>query len=311
VSLIDVNGLHRGRVGMIELRRERTASQCVCCGGEDLAASPAILMPFVADRIFGWKPVVVDESWGLRTIASGNAYALCNSLRCRDCGHLFCDIRFSDSEMASLYHKYREEDYTSLRDHYEPGYRARNEALNEPVIYVDRIESFLRPHVEMPITVLDWGGDTGINTPFKRESEVFDVYDISAKDVEAGARLVTRERVVASRYRLIVCAMLLEHVPYPLDILLAARQSMDAGSVLYIEVPFEAQMRESLESPEQHKKHWHEHINFYSQASLEALVTNCGFEVIARNVLSTNVAGADVDILQFACRLGGSVRFEG
>jgi hypothetical protein len=311
VSFIDVNGLHPGRVGMTELRRERTASQCVCCGGEDLAASPAILMPFVADRIFGWKPVVVDESWGLRTIASGNAYALCNSLRCRDCGHLFCDIRFSDSEMAALYHKYREEDYTSLRDHYEPGYRARNEALNEPVIYVDRIESFLRPYVEMPITVLDWGGDTGINTPFKRESEVFDVYDISAKDVEAGARLLTRERVAASRYRLIVCAMLLEHVPYPSDILLAARQSMDAGSVLYIEVPFEAQMRESLESPEQHKKHWHEHINFYSQASLEALVTNCGFEVIARNVLSTNVAGADVDILQLACRLGGSVRFEG
>lgn len=295
--------------GPITLLRERIGSQCVCCGSESLAASPAILMPFIADRVFGWKPVVVDESWGLRTIAPGNAYAVCKSLRCAECGHLFCDYRFSDEEMSRLYHKYREEEYASLRDRYEPGYRARNDALNEPVIYVDRIESFLEPHVETPLTVLDWGGDTGINTPFKGRSETFDIYDISAKEVEAGARLVTREEIAASKYKLIVCAQLLEHLPFPSDVLLAARQSMEAGSVLYIEVPYEALMREQLAAPEQGKKHWHEHINFYSQASLEALVTSCGFELIDRSILSTTVAGGEVHILQVACRLGGTIAF--
>ena len=294
----------------IRLRRERIASQCVCCGSQALASSPAILMPFIADRVFGWKPVVVDESWGLRTIANGNAYAVCKSLRCTDCGHLFCDIRFSDAEMAALYHKYREEEYTALRDHYEPGYRARNEALNEPVQYVDSIEAFLEPHLSGPLTLLDWGGDTGINTPFKDRAETFDIYDISAKEVEPGARHVTRERIAASKYRLIICGQLLEHLPFPSDVLLAARQSMDEASILYIEVPFEGLMRQQLAKPEQSKKHWHEHINFYSQGSLDSLVTSCGLDIVDRAILSTTVAGGEVHILQVACRLGGSIAFE-
>ena len=296
--------------GKISFRRERIASQCVCCGSADLARSPAILMPFVADRAFGWKPAAIDESWGLRTIRNGTAYSICTSLRCAECGHLFCDIRFSDGEMAALYHKYREEEYTSLRDQYEPGYRARNEALNEPVIYVDRIESFLEPHLVGPLTVLDWGGDTGINTPFKNRCETFDIYDISTREVEPGARLVTLDEVSKTTYRLIVCAQLLEHLPFPSDVLLAARHSMDASSVLYIEVPYEALMRERLETPETAKKHWHEHINFYSEGSLERLVNSCGFTVIDRNVLSTTVAGGEVHILRVACKLGGEIRIE-
>ena len=314
MSFVDLNILRSEydarQAVKIDLRRERTASQCVCCGSEDIVAAPAILMPFVADRVFGWKPVIIDDSWGLQTIENGNAYAICKSLRCLDCGHLFCDMRFSDAEMGALYYKYREEAYTSLRDHYEPGYRARNEALNEPVVYVDRIEAFLEPHLETPLTILDWGGDTGINTPFKGKAVCLDVYDISAKAVEPGMRLVTPEQFRGSKYRLIVCAQLLEHVPYPSDILLEARRSMDEGSVLYVEVPYEALMREAIGNLEQSKKHWHEHINFYSQVSLEALVGCCGFEVIDQNILSTTVAGGEVHILQIACRLGGSIKFK-
>jgi hypothetical protein len=297
----------RGAGGGISLQRERIASQCVCCGGNDLATSPAILMPFVADRVFGWKPVVIDDSWGLRTISNGHAHSICKSLRCGSCGHVFCDIRFSDSEMLSLYNKYREEEYTSLRDHYEPGYRARNEKLNQPISYTDRIESFLEPFLQFPLTVLDWGGDTGVNTPFKANNIEFDIYDISEKQVEDGARLVTIEEASAFKYRLIVCAMLLEHVPYPSDVLIAAREAMDEDSVLYIEVPFEDVMRDGQEKPEQHKRHWHEHINFYSEESLECLVRNCGLEMLAREVLVANVAGADAHIFQVACKLAGPV----
>src|ERR1700754_592858 len=89
--------------------RERLAFSCVCCGSGDLAASPAILMPFVAHRAFGWAPVEIDESWGLQTIRNGMAYSICKTLRCRKCSHLFCDIRFSDEEMSAIYSGYREE----------------------------------------------------------------------------------------------------------------------------------------------------------------------------------------------------------
>lgn len=293
----------------VEVRRQRVATQCVCCGGDDIVSSPAILMPFVADRVFGWKPVVIDESWGLRTIQNGHAYSICNTLRCVDCGHLFCDIRFSDEEMVSLYNKYREKQYTELREYYEPGYTARNEALKQPIGYTDLIESFLEPHLQFPLTVLDWGGDTGLNTPFKGKNIAFDIYDISDKEVEPGARFVTLDQAAALKYRLIVCSQLLEHVPYPFEVLLAARQTMDSESVLYIELPYEEVMRQTLPNAEQHKRHWHEHVNFYSEESLEALIVNCGFQILAKNVLTTMVAGSGVHIFQVACKLGGTVRF--
>jgi hypothetical protein len=54
--------------------QERIASTCVCCGISRLSGSPAILMPFVAARVFDWYPVVIDESWGLKTIQSGHVY---------------------------------------------------------------------------------------------------------------------------------------------------------------------------------------------------------------------------------------------
>jgi hypothetical protein len=87
---------------------ERIASRCVCCGCAELTRSGAILMPFVAYRAFGWTPVEITPEWGLRTIQTGMAYPLCNSLQCQACGLLFLDIRFDETEMAALYGGYRE-----------------------------------------------------------------------------------------------------------------------------------------------------------------------------------------------------------
>ena len=61
------------RFDFATLRRERIATQCVCCGGTRLKSAPAVLMPFISHRAFGWEPVVIDESWGLKTIRSGTA----------------------------------------------------------------------------------------------------------------------------------------------------------------------------------------------------------------------------------------------
>lgn len=282
---------------------QRLASSCVCCGSADLADSPAILMPFIADRAFGWRPVVIDDSWGLNTIQSGNAYSICKTMRCLRCEHLFCDIRFSEEEMEKIYTGYREEAYVRLRDFYEPGYRGRNDALTVAVSYKRHIEEFLTPFVTDPLTVLDWGGDTGANTPFEQRRVSLDIFDISGKEVSGDARGVTQEQATSSKYSLIVCSQILEHIPYPSDILLAVRRAMGADSILYIEVPFEEVMRQDLCDREKVKRHWHEHINFYSMKSLSYLLGNCGLETVANNVLMTEVAGAEVHILQVACRL--------
>jgi hypothetical protein len=145
-----------------QLCRHRVADQCVCCGSQNLHGTPAILMPFVAHRCFGWAPTLIDESWGLNTVQKGMAYTVCKSLQCTDCGLLFSDIRFSDDELERLYSGYRNADYTALRETYEPGYTLRNNALGQQIDYGGILETFLTPLLpERPLAVLDWGGDSG------------------------------------------------------------------------------------------------------------------------------------------------------
>ncbi len=284
--------------------RERIARSCVCCGGASLARSPAILMPFVAHRALGWEPVVVDDSWGLKSIKPGHAYTVCNSLSCKDCDLLFLDIRFSQAELQSLYEGYRGEEYTALRERYEPGYRARNQGLVAGVGYLGEIENFLRPYLPTHPRVLDWGGDTGKNTPFRSIASVLHIYDISNQPVIAGAVSVSRETALRTKYDLVVCAHVLEHLPFPSDHLADLAHAMSPDTVLYIEVPYEELVREQESSGRLHlkKKHWHEHVNFFTEKSLASLVKRAGMEVLAIERLSVVGGGSATHVFQVACR---------
>ncbi len=265
-------------------RHDHVALHCVCCGSTDLQRYPAILMPFIAHRIYQWEPVVIDESWGLNTIATGHAYSLCHSLLCQDCHLLFLDIRFSDSELARLYQNYRGDEYTALRDHYEPGYKARNDGLTQGINYLDAVEAFLAPHLPNIISLLDWGGDTGVNTPFKKgEANSIDIYDIGGAETTGKIRKVSRNNAAQNAYDLVVCSNVLEHVPYPKNLLDDIKKVMRPSTVLYLEVPHENLVRDNPTPLALlgKKRHWHEHINFFSEASLNALLQKAGFLVLS------------------------------
>lgn len=258
------------------------AQECVCCGSNDLAKMPAVLMPFVAHRALGWESVEIDTTWGLQTIPSGKAYSLCNSLLCNKCGLLFLDIRFDDAALGRLYEHYRGDDYTQLREKYEPGYVVRNRELQKGFNYVGTVEKFLESFVSLPITVLDWGGDTGINTPFKTEDNTIHIYDISNVPVCDDCSQVNLEQAKLTHYDLIVCSNVLEHTPYPQDVLLSIREIMDNETKLFIEIPHEVltiQYPGKLERLK-HKKHWHEHINFYTEESIRLLIEACRLELL-------------------------------
>jgi SAM-dependent methyltransferase len=132
---------------------------------------------------------------------------------------------------------------------------------------VPEIEKFLAPYLNFPIRVLDWGGDTGVNTPFKNSS--IEIYDISNTLVMYGKKI---DNPLAN-YDLIVCANVFEHVPYPADLLADIKKIMRPDTVLSIEVPLD-------EIPYQKKRHWHEHVNFFTPLSLEKLLTRCGLSII-------------------------------
>ncbi|MBW8892548.1 MAG: class I SAM-dependent methyltransferase [Burkholderiales bacterium] len=244
------------------------ATQCICCASSTLERQSAVLMPFVALRALGWEPCEITADWGLRDLPLGHAHALCSSLHCPACGSLFLDMRFDSAEMARLYRNYRGADYEAQRERFEPGYIARNRALLAGDAHIPQVESFLRPWLPDHPAVLDWGGDTGLNTPLRHEAGLHHVLDISGRP------------------------------------LVAVAQAMDEGTRLYVEVPFERLMQEIEDRTAtwQRKRHWHEHINFFSPAGLRSLLQRCGLSIDAEARLALDDRGGMA--MAMLCRRG-------
>lgn len=269
------------------------AGRCICCDGDRLRKSPAVLMPFVAKRVFDWEPVEITPDWGMQTLSPGMAYPLCNSIQCTDCGALFLDMRFDEAEMGRLYSGYRDPTYTAARERFEPGYAARNLMLSERAAYLSEVEAIIGPYLSKPLHVLDWGGDTGLNTPFLHRAESVSVYDISGLAVAEGITAVDRCGLASAPFTLVVCSNVLEHVPSPAALLGDIASVMRPDSLLYLEVPLEAYVAENAgaENLATGKKHWHEHINFFTETALRALVARCGLKIVHLETLETEIYG--------------------
>jgi SAM-dependent methyltransferase len=207
--------------------------------------------------------------------------------------------------MARLYKDYRGLDYTALRELYEPDYRRRNEALQGQIEYGESLTGFLCPLLpKRSLAILDWGGDSGKNTPLRSRAKQHDVYDISKAKVIPGARAVTREQASGQNYDLIVCSNVLEHVPYPNALLEDIIHVMAPSTLLYVEVPYEDVMRQYGGNAIAHKKHWHEHVNFFSPRAMNTLLANVGLQVVAASTEATITAGLKSSyMMQVACRL--------
>jgi hypothetical protein len=262
------------------------ARECICCAGRELSKSPAILMPFVANRVFGHEPMEIKPEWGLRDLSPPPprmAYTLCNSLQCRECGALFLDYRFSDAQMTALYSGYRDEHYTRQRTRYEPGYAARSVDLDvKEEARITQAEQWLAPYLPEQPAILDWGGANGINSPFFDRCRFLHIYDISKVEVVNGTA-VDLQQTRESKYDLVSCMQLLEHAPFPLDTLHELLPAIGPETLLYLEVPYETLMREhpgNLQlAPLKH--HWHEHVNFFTPLALKRLVERAGLRIIA------------------------------
>jgi SAM-dependent methyltransferase len=261
-------------------------------------------MPFVANRAFGWTPVEITPEWGLRTLRAGMAYPLCNSVQCRDCGLLFCDIRFSDVEMSALYAGYRGPEYARQREQFEPGYAAVNAAMLAHQPDTGPVELFLAPYVKTPPSVLDWGGDTGDNTPFAASARAVDIFDISDQPVVRGARRVSLEDLRGAAYDLVVLSHVLEHVPQPAELVRAAAATLAKDAILYVEVPYEAMIAAAPASRDLAvaKKHWHEHVNFFTEQAMRALLTSCGLNIVALETRPFASLANISQVMAVACR---------
>ena len=263
------------------MKHLKIASSCVCCMSKSIEKTPAILMPFIAERVFDWKPVQIDKGWGLKDIKNGNAYSLCNSLSCNRCGHLFLDLRFSDSEMTKLYHNYRGPSYVAQREKYEMGYTKKNQELLRPIGYLKEIENFISKYVKKKNSIIDWGGGDGTNTPFKKSAKTLHIFDISRTNFDS--TFISFKELKKNKYDLILCRNVLEHIPWPIPFLKKISGIMNNNHFLYLDLPLEELIINSRKDRSilKNKRHWHEHINFFSKESLEETVKRSDLKIIA------------------------------
>lgn len=278
---------------------------CICCGGTTLTQSPAILMPFVAERVLGHRPLLVQEAWGLRDIAPGTAHSLCHSLQCQSCGALFLDHRFNPAQMQRLYAGYRDERYTRERERHEPGYAQTAAHYQGRADYLMQVEHWLAPRLPKSPVVLDWGGGNGQNTLFLGRSQANYLFDIAQAEPVPGVIAVDQAQLSGREYDLLVCSQVLEHVSDPLALLATLRTGLTARTLLYLEVPHEALMREHPRSMDlaRHKHHWHEHINFFTQTALHRLLQRAGLSVIDTLSLDIELGWRRSSILGLLARL--------
>jgi hypothetical protein len=289
---------------------------CPCCGSEDLRRWPAIVSPFIANHACGTGPTHAN---------------LCE---CHGCSFRFFDTRLTDSEVENLYAGYRGETYFEARHRHEFWYsRHVHEGIgNDPAEMVSRKENLakvLGDRRQSISTVLDYGGDRGQFIPDGLGTDRF-VYDISdAKPIKGVAGLTSVE---GRQFDFVMLAHVLEHCSEPRQILQRLKPLGNRNTLFYFEVPHE---RPSLEwaSSGRLQRHYlnallkmgpllklvdlystvcrvkfnrippfalqkcSEHLNFFTESSLKALLDREGFELLESGIAPVHSSGPVSNIL--------------
>jgi hypothetical protein len=78
---------------------------------------------------------------------------------------------------------------------------------------------------------------------------------------------------------------------------------MKNDTILYIELPVENLMLEKTTDRLFKKRHWHEHINFFTETSLRRLVERLNLQLAKFSILEVNTASSRTFKFQLACSL--------
>ncbi len=193
-----------------------------------------------------------------------------------------------------------------MRQSFEPWYTVK---FNAGLIRADDYErrrhalaGILRQHLgSWPIRrVLDYGGDRGDLVCGLVDGAAAFVYDISGIPAVSGVTVTTDP--ASCRADLIVNSNVLEHVGFPRRLLEDILKSAPAGGIVFLEVPCElpfglsriarriaqigivALTRPALALSVLRPASlfmMHEHVNYFTEQSLQALMCSCGCKVIA------------------------------
>jgi len=196
-------------------------------------------------------------------------------LHCDDCGFIASRIRFTNEEEANLYKDYRGEEYTRMRLQCEPKYKTSS-IFNTNYIK-DRLEfitQMIVPNIDSNKinSVLDYGGDTGELIPSVFTKAIKYVYDISGAEPLAGIKKFNPV-IDKGPIDFIMCCQVLEHKSDMDELINVLKSYMVTDSWIYIEVP-------AYRNPPPADIIIGEHINFFNEQSLVAILDRHGIRAI-------------------------------
>lgn len=296
---------------------------CPACGASGWTTYPALVAPFVAEHALQGT--------------SRSAIPATRLAECNECGLRFFEDRLTDSEVARLYDGYRGDRYYETRHRHEPWYtRAANDGIGDDLERRKTIERFLRRKVTHVGAILDFGGDRGQYIPQGIADENF-VHDISGVAPEPGVMALATEKELEGRsFDLVLLCHVLEHASEPRALLeKIAPLLRDRDSYLYVEVPYEraklsfvgrgngyarwletlAKVRPALTAIDFYSTVFrrkldvvpplgllklHEHINYFAEDSLRAVLEAAGYEVA---VVDREVIGSTLGATPVVCAL--------
>lgn len=230
---------------------------CRSCGSKKCTFNPAVIAPFITERIFGMKPLATTSLYGIPNQVN---YFPCRSTTCDDCNFVGINILFDNDEMTNLYTNYRDEKYNKDRLTYEPNYKW--DAFNTRHTYVDDVsQPFIEEYITGIDTLIDFGGYDGLNTPnIGKNRHVYDICNMESK-VPITDTLFNCD--------LMTCMHVLEHVPDPNKII---EEMKGFSKYYYFEAP---------KDKTENKEFWHEHINCFTMESFSNLLSK-HFKIIAK-----------------------------
>jgi hypothetical protein len=261
-------------------------NSCVICGGEICRLKTALVAPFLASRIWNRTPFCLDLAG------------------CKVCGFKFYNPRIDTAEEIRLYSGYRSDEYQRMRQASEPWYTTRfNADLASASSYESRrakLAPILRQHVGRRSIgrILDYGGDRGDLVVDLFEGADAFVYDISG--VPAVAGVTATSDPAGCMADLIINSNVLEHVGFPHVLMGEIRQAAPTGGLVFLEVPCEfpfglarisrrfaqigvmAFTRPALArfvARPASLYMMHEHINYFTEQALVALMSSNGFSI--------------------------------
>lgn len=297
-------------------------NSCPCCASTSLLKWPAIVAPFVARYACGMEP---------------QACSLCE---CSRCSFRFFDSRLTDSEIGTLYAGYRGPAYFEARHRHEFWYSASVNAgigndLEEIESRKRNLAKLLSTRSDSITSVLDFGGDRGQFIPDHLGTERY-VFEISDATPVPGVKRL--ESVEGKQFDLVMLAHVLEHCSEPLKFIEDLKRLANEHTVYFFEVPFERPSlrlapRGALQRAYRdallhagpvltaidlystvcrvkfdcliplclHK--CSEHLNFFNERSLRALLERGGFELLECGTAKTNSPGPVARILYGLARI--------